>query len=268
MRAAWNMPSNYNHAPSIDMKTSRNSRRRRSARTGAPTQTEPAESGAPLELVQIWDLPTRLCHWALVTLLLVQVVSGELSFLPTAWHLWAGYLLLLAVVFRLVWGFVGSDSAHFGPMIASLRGLPGYLPLLFSRQPTRWPGHNPVGTLSSLLLLLLLLISCFSGLFIETWGDYRGPLAERVSRDLNLWMTDLHSLVRWPLYLLVAIHMVAVLGYLLFKGEDRMTPMFGRGRILVRQDKAIVMRSNQRAVCVLLVCLALVAAIVVLGPIA
>ncbi len=215
----------------------------------------------------VWDLPTRLSHWGIVVLLLVQVMSSQFSLLPVAWHLWGGYLLLLVVLFRIVWGLVGSDSARFSPMIASLRGLPDYLPLLFSRRPTLWAGHNPVGSLSSLLLLLLLLVSCISGLFIETWADDRGPLAERVSRDTGLLMADMHSLVRWPLYLLVVIHVAAVLGYLLFKREDRITPIFVHGRLQVIEGRELKVESARRAFLVLVICLAVVVSVVVLGPV-
>lgn len=242
-------------------------RRQQSNRATAVGEQTPAPETA-LEIRQVWDLPTRLSHSAIVALLLVQIISSQFPLLPTAWHLWAGYLLLLVVLFRLGWGLVGSDSARFGPMLASLRGLPTYLPLLFSRRPTHWPGHNPVGALSSLLLLALLLISCLSGLFVETWAEYRGPLAERVSRSTSLWLADLHSVIRWPIYGLVLIHIGAVSGYLLFKGEDRIRPIFGNGRIPVRPGKALQQQSSQRAMVVLALAMAVVLAIVLLGPIA
>ncbi|MCC5865431.1 MAG: cytochrome b/b6 domain-containing protein [Wenzhouxiangella sp.] len=242
-------------------------RRHRSSRAAADNP-QPPEPEIALQIRQVWDLPTRLSHWAIVTLLLIQLMSSQFPLLPTTWHLWAGYLLLLVVLFRTGWGLVGSDSARFGPMLSSLRGLPAYLPLLFSNRPTHWPGHNPVGALSSLLLLALLLISCVSGLFVETWAEYRGPLAERVSRSTSLWLADLHSVIRWPIYGLVLIHIGAVSGYLLFKGEDRIGPIFGNGRIAVRPGNDLQQQSTRRAMVVLTLCLALLLTIVVFGPIA
>lgn len=247
---------------------------RRPAKAGAshagPPIAAPVQAGDPggLHSVAVWDLPTRLSHAAMVVLLLLQIMSGQFSLLPGAWHLWVGYALLVVVLFRLAWGITGSESARFGPMLASLRQLPGYLPRLFSRRPTYWPGHNPVGSLSSLLLLLLLLVSCTSGLFIETWAEYRGPLAERVDRSTSVFFNDVHSLVRWPLYALVAIHVLAACAYWLFKGEDRLRPIFVSGRLALEDKTTFSFASNVRAVLVLAMSVCLVAAVVVLGPIA
>ncbi|MGY6552890.1 MAG: cytochrome b/b6 domain-containing protein [Wenzhouxiangella sp.] len=215
----------------------------------------------------VWDLPTRLSHSALVILLCLQILSGQFLLLPTAWHLWLGYVLLLVVLFRVGWGLVGSESARFSVMIKSLKRLPAYLPQLFSRRPTRWAGHNPVGSLSSLVLIGLLLVSSLSGLFIETWGEYRGPLAERISRDLSLFLGDVHSVVRWPLYALVAVHILAAVGYWVGKRENRIEPIFISGTLALDQTRPLAMVSTSRAWLVLAVALALVALIAFLGPI-
>ncbi len=249
------------------MKTTQRRKQRQAARQQIGAEVR-KEQVAHLHRQQVWDLPTRASHWAIIILFLVQILSSQFSLLTSSWHLWAGYLLLMVLLFRFGWGLVGSQSARFAPMIGDLRQLPAYLPILFSTRPTRWPGHNPVGTLSSLLLLFLLLVSSVSGLFIESWAEVRGPLAERVGRGTSLFMGDLHGLVRWPLYLLVVIHILAVLSYLVFKREDRITPIFAHGRILVRQPRDTTLQSNWRAALVLMACIALVLAIVFLGPIA
>ena len=204
----------------------------------------------------------------MLVLLLLQILSGQFSLLPAAWHLWVGYALLVVVLFRLGWGIAGSESARFAPMLASLRLLPAYLPRLFSRQPTYWPGHNPVGSLSSLLLLTLLLVSCLSGLFIETWAEYRGPLAERVDRGTSIFFNDVHSLVRWPLYGLVGVHVLAACSYWLVKGEDRIRPIFGSGRLALENAATLDFASNRRAMLVLGISVSLVLALVLLGPVA
>lgn len=240
-------------------------RRQKQHRQAAPVERE-APSAGELHTVAVWDLPTRLVHSALVLLLCLQILSGQFGLLPDIWHLWVGYALLVAVLFRLGWGLVGSESARFGPMLASLRGLPAYLPRLLSRQPTLWPGHNPVGALSSLLLIALLLGSAVSGLFIETWADYRGPLAERVGRSTSIWFNDFHSVIRWPLYVLVSIHILAALSYWLFKGEDRVRPIFRSGRLVLAEPASFSFASSGRAILVLIVSLAVVAGIVLFGP--
>lgn len=268
----------YNHLRFAHMKSKRR-QKRRSPKAGsalaerpisAPAGARPGPAGdsAGLHSVPVWDLPTRLSHAAIVVLLFLQIMSGQFALLPAAWHLWVGYVLLVVVLFRLGWGIAGSESARFGPMLASLGHLPAYVPRLFSRRPTYWPGHNPVGSLSSLLLLLLLLISCATGLFIETWGEYRGPLAERVDRSTSVFLNDLHSLVRWPLYILVGVHVLAAIGYWLFKGEDRIRPIFASGRLALNQARVFDFASNRRAMLILAISLVVVGALVLLGPVA
>ncbi len=79
----------------------------------------------------IWDLPTRISHWSILVLFTIQLVSAETSLLPTWIHMWGGYLLLLAVSFRLVWGLVGSESARLGKLVPSPWAIRAYLPDLF-----------------------------------------------------------------------------------------------------------------------------------------
>ncbi|MFU8832941.1 MAG: cytochrome b/b6 domain-containing protein [Wenzhouxiangella sp.] len=216
----------------------------------------------------IWDLATRVSHWSILVLFVIQIVSAETSLMPTWIHLWGGYLLLLAVSFRLVWGLVGSESARLGKLVPSPRAIRAYLPNLFTRHPTRYPGHNPVGAFSSLLLLLLLLLSGVTGLFIETWAEVRGPLAERVDRPTAILMADWHGLLRWPLYVLAGLHVIAVVSYLIGKREDRIGPMLGHGRIALAADPALRQVSTWRALPVLLACATFLLVLILFGPIA
>lgn len=214
-----------------------------------------------LKPVRIWDLPTRLCHWALVLLLAGQWASGQFGLLPIASHLWLGYALLVVVVFRILWGFVGSDSARFAYFLRGPGAVRAYLGGLGSTQATHWSGHNPVGGWSTVLILALVLVQAVTGLYAERWGVLAGPLVETVSRGTVRSLTDLHGLLHWVLLSVVAVHVAAALYYRVRKGEDRIGPIFGSGRIALPQAPVLRFAGPLRALAVLVVSLALVAAI-------
>lgn len=110
--------------------------------------------------IKVWDLPVRLFHWSLVVAFAVAFVSGEEE-MPI--HDYAGYTVLGLVVFRIVWGFVGSRHARFGSFIYSPRAVLRYLRSLFSRNPQHFLGHNPAGGWMVIALLTGLLLSGISG---------------------------------------------------------------------------------------------------------
>lgn len=215
----------------------------------------------------IWDLPSRLSHWAIALLFAAQFISGQYGLFSTAVHLWFGYALLAVVLFRILWGLVGSETARFSRFLLGPSAVLRYLGRLPDRKPTHSPGHNPVGGWSVVLMLLLLIVQSVTGLFFETWDELRGPLAERVSRDTAMFMTDLHATLHWPLLVIVLIHIVAVFWYRVRKREDRIGPIFGSGRIALPRAPEIRFAGSGRALAVLGVSLAVVGAIVILGPI-
>ncbi len=214
----------------------------------------------------VWDWPTRLCHWGLVIGLFAQFASGLFGWLPMASHLWLGYGLLVVVLFRVIWGFVGSDSARFSHFLHGPAAVLAYLRTLASAQPTRWPGHNPLGGWSSVALLTLTLLQSITGLFSSRRGGLEGPLVHLVSRDAGLWLDDLHGLLHWPLLLLVVVHIAAGFWYLLRKRENRISPIFGDGRLQLDADPRSPGTANDRALIVLAVALVAVAAVVVQAP--
>lgn len=215
----------------------------------------------------IWDLPSRLSHWAIAVLFVVQFAGGQYDLFSTAVHLWLGYALLAVVLFRILWGFAGSDSARFSRFLRGPGSVARYLARLPGGAPTHSPGHNPIGGWSALLMLVLLLLQSFTGLFVETWDELRGPLAERVGRDTAMLMTDLHATLHWPLLVIVIIHILAVLYYRLRKHEDRIGPIFGSGRIELPHPPGLRFAGPGRALAVLAVSVSAVAAIVIFGPV-
>ncbi|MDT8409267.1 MAG: cytochrome b/b6 domain-containing protein [Wenzhouxiangellaceae bacterium] len=214
---------------------------------------------------RVWDLPTRISHFLIAGLFVLLFVTGQFDWLPSVVHLWAGYLLLAVLLFRIHWGFFGAESARFSGFLAGPRAWMAYLPALLSRRPTLWAGHNPVGGLFVVTVLVLLLALCVTGLFFESWGEVRGPLAERVSRKLAIGLSDLHDVLRWPVLGLVIVHVAATLGYRMFKSEDRIGPVFGDGRLELDKPPSLRFVPAARALWPTLSYLALTVLLVWLG---
>lgn len=171
---------------------------------------------------KVWDLPVRLTHWALVILVLLSFGTAELGWLDMQWHFYSGYGILVLVLFRVLWGFFGSKHARFSSFLRGPHALIAYL----RGQLPRSVGHNPVGGWSAIFLLAVLLLQAGTGLFNNDDIEWFGPLAEKVSGDWVEWCSDVHESAGKVLLALIGLHVLAVLGYLLFKRDDLISPMF------------------------------------------
>lgn len=171
--------------------------------------------------VRIWDWPVRLTHWALVLCVAGLYATGEYGLLSMRWHFWFGYATLALVLFRIAWGIVGSEHARFADFV---RGPAAILAYLRGVVPAP-PGHNPLGALAVLAMLALLLAQALSGLFSNDEIEWYGPLSERVSAGASEAWTDWHHLGQQVLLALIALHLVAIAGHRLLRGEDLVGPM-------------------------------------------
>jgi cytochrome b len=179
---------------------------------------------------KLWDGPTRIFHWALVALLGFAWWSAETRNME--WHRLAGYSVVGLLVFRLLWGFVGSGSARFSSFVKGPAQTWAYLRTLPSRAHAVSPGHNPLGAWSVLALLGLLLLQVVTGLFsVDVDGLESGPLSDRVDFDTGRAFAAVHELSFTALQVLVALHVVAVIFYAVYKRADLVRPMVtGRGK--------------------------------------
>jgi cytochrome b len=181
--------------------------------------------------ILVWDLPTRLFHWILVALVVAQWWTAR-NFSTMEYHLWGGYALLVLVLFRVIWGFAGSDTARFSDFVRGPGAVLAYVKTLLRGATPRHLGHNPLGGWSILAMLALLLVQAGTGLFASDDIFYEGPLYSWVSRETSAWLTTIHKLNFDLLLILIAIHLAAVLFYLLVKRENLIHPMLsGRKRL-------------------------------------
>ncbi|MDG4597019.1 MAG: cytochrome b/b6 domain-containing protein [Candidatus Contendobacter sp.] len=178
----------------------------------------------PFQTIKIWDLPTRLFHWSLVALMVAQWLTAEESS-TMSWHVWGGYAVLVLVLFRLMWGFVGSDTARFSDFVRGPGAALEYVKALRCGAAPHYLGHNPLGAWSIVAMLVLLLVQTGTGLFANDDIMIEGPLYAWVSKETSDWLTTIHKLNFNLLLLVIAVHLSAVLFYLLVKRENLVHPM-------------------------------------------
>ena len=183
----------------------------------------------------VWDPVTRLWHWLLAASVITGWTLGEFrTFSIMQWHIYLGYLTGTLLLFRYAWGWTGPSSIRHRTLFVSLREMPAYLRQVGRRRPSGVPGHNPIGALSVIAMVLALTAQVVTGLFSEDDAlFYSGPLASEVSSDIVGTMTSYHNLFARVVLVLVALHVAAILFYFVWKREDLVTPMLN-GRKWVR----------------------------------
>lgn len=184
----------------------------------------PGEASAPAVKigVKVWDLPTRVFHWALATTVSGAVVTAQLGGNWIDWHLRLGIATLALLAFRLVWGVVGPRYARFSSFLFSPRTVFAYLRQGLAK---RHAGHTPSGAVAVFAMLSVLLIQAISGLFSSDSISTDGPLVHLVAEGTVSLATWLHVRMQWVIYVLVALHVIAVLGYLVLKKDNLIAPM-------------------------------------------
>lgn len=158
------------------------------------------------ETSRVWDPVVRVGHWTLVfTFVLAYVTEGEAPV-----HMWAGYLLAAVVLFRLLWGFIGTAHARFSDFLYSPARILVYLKSLLGGRPEHYRGHNPAGGVMILLLLLSLALTAGSGMALFAVEDHAGPLAVLLTASESAEDTweELHELFVNLTLVLVIVHVL------------------------------------------------------------
>lgn len=192
----------------------------------------PQEDAGEAASVRVWDRPTRIFHWLLAFLFVLCYISGDRGYFEI--HLLAGQILAVLVLTRILWGFLGSDSALFRNFLRPPREIVAYLSLMFFRsQPDRAIGHNPLGGLSVAVMLILLTVHCALGILAENVDGYAsGPLAFLIDYERAQLAAMWHEETANALLVLVALHLAAILFHLIYKRENLILAMVtGRAEI-------------------------------------
>ena len=117
-----------------------------------------------------------------------------------------------------------AQGARFARFVYAPRSVLAYL--RGQAHPDHLIGHNPLGAASVFAMLLVLLAQVGTGLVSDDEIAFTGPLNRFVSTDVGLAATSYHKGPGQLLILvLVALHVAAVLFYLLKKGDNLVRPM-------------------------------------------
>jgi cytochrome b len=174
--------------------------------------------------VPVWDWPVRVVHWLIVLLLIGLIITGKLGADWLEWHMRFGQVMLALVVFRVIWGFVGSRNARFSSFLYGPSHVVRYTRSLFGSHEVH-ATHNPLGGWMVVLLLAALLAQALMGLFTNDdilWG---GPFSERVTKDTSDAISAVHRRFWWVIVALSTIHVGAVLAYLALLKDNLIMPM-------------------------------------------
>ena len=177
--------------------------------------------------VRVWDLPTRLFHALFGLCVAGLIATGEVAGSDAMQvHFWLGYSALTLLLFRLVWGFLGGHWSRFINFIPTHTSLKSYLSA--ARDEPRAPavGHNPLGALSVVAMLSLVLVQIVSGLMSDDEISVSGPWTTWVPSSWVELATQYHTEIgKLMLFALLALHIGSVLFYKYFQANDLITPM-------------------------------------------
>jgi Ni/Fe-hydrogenase 1 B-type cytochrome subunit len=235
-------------------------------------------AGEPLVAYRVWDGPTRWFHWinavAVLGLILVGLLilfAGALGISPAgrvtvkAIHVWIGYVMTVNLLWRFVWASLGNRYARWRAILPMgpgyLRALEAYVSAFLVGQPRHYLGHNPVGRLAVLAILVLLVIQAVTGLvlagtdifyppfghWIAQWiaapnvdpatltplsRDLFDPGAYAAMRAFRGPFIEVHEIVFYVLAALVVLHVAAVVVTELREGGTIVSAMFTGRKIL------------------------------------
>ena len=206
--------------------------------------------------VRVWDLPTRLFHWALVVCVIGLAITGTVGGNAMVWHFRFGYCVLALLLFRVIWGLVGGRWSRFGAFIYTPQSVINYLK--GRSRPEHGVGHSPIGAGSVFAMLGFLLMQVGSGLFSDDEIAFAGPLTRFVSNDAVSLATSYHKNIgKWVLLGLVLLHLLAIIFYLRRKHKLVGAMLHGDKELVIpappsRDDAA----SRMTALLILAVCAA------------
>jgi cytochrome b len=173
--------------------------------------------------IKVWDIAVRLFHWSLAAMFVLAYVSGE------EWekvHVIAGYMIGVFIVFRVLWGFIGTRHARFSDFVRSPATVREYLGQMLRFRAPRYVGHNPAGGAMVIALLTALAITVITGIALHGAQDFAGPLAGVLRGELASDLLEgSHELAANLSVFLILLHVAGVLFSSLEHGENLIRAM-------------------------------------------
>ena len=179
---------------------------------------------APPERILVWDWAVRLVHWLMVLLVPLLWWTAEEGYMD--WHRRLGLTMFGLVLFRLIWGVIGSWTARFVPMARRIGSLKSYVGSLRSREHSASFGHSPLAVLSVFALLTTLTVQVSTGLFaVDVDGLESGPLAVLISFETGRQIAEIHEFNFNLLAALILLHIAAIAAYRFLLNDKLVKPM-------------------------------------------
>ncbi|MDH5445095.1 MAG: cytochrome b/b6 domain-containing protein [Gammaproteobacteria bacterium] len=178
-----------------------------------------------LNKLKVWDPLVRVFHWTLVLAFFVAFITEE-DFLDI--HVFAGYLILLLLVIRVVWGFVGTHYARFSEFVYRPTVVMQFVKDTLALKAKRYIGHNPAGGAMIIALMVSLVITGFTGLLVYAAAEHAGPLVGWFTSKGGFWAEaweEVHEFFANFTMFLVVVHVIGVLLESLVHGENLVTAM-------------------------------------------
>ena len=177
-----------------------------------------------MEKRKVWDAPTRLFHWVIVGLVVFCWWTAENDQLDL--HRAGGITLAAFLIFRIYWGFVGSETARFGNFLRGPKTVMAYVAAMRAGKAEAAPGHSPIGGWSVAAMLAAARGQGPLGLFaVDVDGVESGPLSHLVSFSQGRFAAETHETLFNVLAALIALHIAAVAFYLIVAKKNLVGPM-------------------------------------------
>jgi cytochrome b len=212
----------------------------------------------------LWDLPVRLAHWLLALGVAGSFATHYAGAAWFAWHRRFGYAVLLIVAFRLVWGFAGTRTARFAAFVRGPRAIAAWLrsgspPVL---------GHNPLGALNVVAMLVFILAQAVTGLFANDEIASAGPFYGWISHELSNRLSRFHRANDIWLLALIGLHLAAVAWFAFVRRQRIILSMFTgyRAAEFVTRDTTTSGSLLGRAILIMIVLGALLALLLGVAP--
>ncbi|PJA31832.1 MAG: cytochrome B [Zetaproteobacteria bacterium CG_4_9_14_3_um_filter_53_7] len=154
-----------------------------------------------LKQYQVWDAPTRIFHWVNFTTVILLIFMGlmmlfkgdmgitsvEAKIALKTIHVLIGYVFVANLLIRLVWGFIGNRFARWSNIVPG-KGygatLSGYLNSFKQGEPQQFLGHNPLGRLAVVVIMLSLMVMAVTGLVRAGTDIYYPPFGASFAQQV------------------------------------------------------------------------------------
>lgn len=173
--------------------------------------------------IRVWDWPLRITHWSFAVLIPFSWWAAENS--HWSWHKRSGLILLALLTFRIIWGFVGPETARFAQFVRGPAKVLAYIK--GEREPgEKTIGHNPLGAISVVALLSAMLVQVGLGLFAgDPFDGPTGPLNSLAGVTTADLVSESHEVFFYVVVALIIVHLAAIAYYAVLKNNNLVKPM-------------------------------------------